>query len=370
MEGLGAAQVFHAEHGHLRVPVKYVTSEGFPLGKWIITQRTSKRKGVLAPDRVQALDELGMIWDQQQAAWEEHFDVVRAFKAVHGHLRITAGSIPDWKKYADWIRHQRYLKRRGELAPEREAALNELGIDWDPDPDWDTWLEALRAFRAEHGHLRVPFTYVTANGLRLGNKLCRLRADKDKLTPDQIARLDQLGVQWRGNTPTWEQGLAAIRAFRAKHGHLRVPKGQLVDGFDLAGWLNRLRSRRTQGKLTQGQITKLDEAGMDWNPRETEWRRHYGALVAYRAEFGHVRVPQDYVTADGIRLGEWVSRLRCRRSQGALTKDHVAALDALGFVWKPPRGAAARRPSSRTTDPIGTAPDDREEQHAVEPALV
>ncbi|GAB3435141.1 hypothetical protein GCM10027569_86910 [Flindersiella endophytica] len=140
-----------------------------------------------------------------------------------------------------------------------------------------------------------------------------------------------------------------------------------MDGFELAGWLNRLRSRRTQGKLTADQIATLDEAGMDWDPRETQWRRRYGALVAYLVEWDNVLVPQDHVTAGGIRLGEWVRRLRHLRSQGNLTKERGAALDALGFEWKPPKGGAARRPNSHTTELTSTTPDQRGElNHAVE----
>ncbi len=62
-EHLSAARQFHLREQHLRVPRKHVERVGgreLQLGAWIANQRS--RASALAPDRVAALDALGMRW--------------------------------------------------------------------------------------------------------------------------------------------------------------------------------------------------------------------------------------------------------------------------------------------------------------------
>jgi superfamily II DNA or RNA helicase len=63
------------------------------------------------------------------------------------------------------------------------------------------------------------------------------------------------------------------------------------------------------------------------------WMFWYGLLQAFVKEHGHCRVRADYVTADGYRLGGWVSDQRKRR--GTISEERKARLNALSFVWEP-----------------------------------
>ncbi|MEU5874123.1 Helicase associated domain protein [Glycomyces sp. NPDC047369] len=65
--GLAAAEAFHAEHGHLRVPDHYLDDDGFALGKWIAWNR-SRRRGTKKGQTISAehqalLDAIGMVWE-------------------------------------------------------------------------------------------------------------------------------------------------------------------------------------------------------------------------------------------------------------------------------------------------------------------
>ena len=61
-----------------------------------------------------------------------------------------------------------------------------------------------------------------------------------------------------------------------------------------------------------------------------EW---VGYFRAYVTEFGQARIPVDYVTSDGLKLGSWASDLRKDRKNGTLPKEREAVLERLGFVW-------------------------------------
>ena len=65
-DGYKHAQEFYDLNGNLLVPCSYVCPDGYKLGQWIRSQR-STRKGnsyaQITPERVELLDKIGMIWD-------------------------------------------------------------------------------------------------------------------------------------------------------------------------------------------------------------------------------------------------------------------------------------------------------------------
>ena len=63
------------------------------------------------------------------------------------------------------------------------------------------------------------------------------------------------------------------------------------------------------------------------------WNFWFGLLESFVDREGHARVPSEYKTADGIRLGAWVSNQRSLLSTGMLNKSRNARLDEIGFVW-------------------------------------
>ncbi|MDV9175202.1 helicase associated domain-containing protein [Streptomyces sp. W16] len=70
---------------------------------------------------------------------------------------------------------------------------------------WAVHLAAARQFHAREGHLRVPRKFVEelAGGdgesgmpVRLGGWLDNTRRRADRLTPERLAALDELGMRW------------------------------------------------------------------------------------------------------------------------------------------------------------------------------
>ncbi|GLW34496.1 helicase associated domain-containing protein [Actinoplanes regularis] len=72
--------------------------------------------------------------------------------------------------------------------------------------------------------------------------------------------------------------------------------------------------------------------GWVWDAKEDGFAEGLVKLRAYADEHGHARVPPSWVTADGFRLGNWVSNRRSRRGQ--LGADRAAQLEKVpGWVW-------------------------------------
>ena len=68
-QGYQEAKRYFEAHGDLKVPVNYVSPEGYALGKWVKRQRYTrlnpeKSSGALTEERMERLDAIGMIWNK------------------------------------------------------------------------------------------------------------------------------------------------------------------------------------------------------------------------------------------------------------------------------------------------------------------
>ena len=157
----------------------------------------------------------------------------------------------------------------------------------------------------------------------------RQRAEKNKLSYEQIERLNQLGFSWDPLAEAWETKFAALERFKQREGHVRPVSTHKEAGLNLAQWV--IAQRANKGKLSPERIARLDKLGFSWDPLAEDWETHYAALEKFRQREGNVRPKQGH-QEDGLNLGWWVVTQRRRKNK--LLPDRIARLDQLGFVWK------------------------------------
>jgi len=63
------------------------------------------------------------------------------------------------------------------------------------------------------------------------------------------------------------------------------------------------------------------------------WNEFLGAAAAFKAEHGHLLIPDGHLTSSGFRLGQRMRQERIRYRDGILYPDRKAALEELGVVW-------------------------------------
>ncbi|MER7166725.1 helicase associated domain-containing protein [Micromonospora sp. NPDC000207] len=127
--GYAAAAEFCRDFGHLNVPEggEYA---GVNLSWWLRNRRRDYRLGRIAPEKVTALDRLGIEWEPQDAAWRQGLAAARTYVRRHGHLRVPVAHVEDSVRLGAWLAQQRYQKRRGTLPAGRGRELDELDTDW------------------------------------------------------------------------------------------------------------------------------------------------------------------------------------------------------------------------------------------------
>ena len=206
---------------------------------------------------------------------------------------------------------------------------------------WDHYFAQASIYYAEHGNLNVPLRYKTPGGLSLGEWVQTqrsIRKGREKygaLTPQQIERLDSIGMIWETRAETaWARGVEAARRYQQQYGDLQVPSQYKDDmGFALGNWLKNTRARQRSGALTREQIEELEALGIVWNSVDARWERCYAEAAAYYEQHGDLAFPKKYVTESGVRLGPWLENQRAAYQNGTLSPDKIRRLEAIGMEW-------------------------------------
>lgn len=136
----------------------------------------------------------------------------------------------------------------------------------------------------------------------------------------------------------WNVCYQLAKEYFKEHGDLLIPGDYVRDGKRLGAWIGTQRTdykKRVNPCFTQDRIERLNAIGMVWDAKESEWQRKYKALLTYAGSYSTVRVPQSYITPDGIKLGIWVNRLRMDHKKGRLKEEKKKLLEQIGMIWEP-----------------------------------
>lgn len=291
----------------------------------------------------------GKLRREMEARWEVLCQAAADAAAKEGTLELPRSyTIHSGVPVGKWLELQRQVQagqRPGRLTAEQAAKLEKLGIRWNHrlEAAWEKGFASAQKYRTEHGDLLVPVRYRDKNDFALGEWIVynRQRYLGGNLTQNRIERLEAIGMVWSTSNDLWEQNYAAATQYYLEHGDLEVPiKYETPSGFGLGVWLGAQRAAHKAGELPQEQVERLDALGMDWtNRNDRKWMSLYDVAAAYYHEHGNLNVPSEYVTPDGVLLGEWVARQRYAylnpdRSSARVTPERKALLDKLGMVWE------------------------------------
>ena len=197
---------------------------------------------------------------------------------------------------------------------------------------WERNHERLKAYHAEHGHVRVSKREDQKLYYWLGHQ--RYAHERGKLRPERREKLESLGFDFspqRESRVPWEERFGELQAYHAEHGHVRVSK---LEDQKLAQWVLGQRKRHRLGKLRPERHEKLESLGFDCSPqRESRvpWEERFDELQAYHAEHGHTRVSE----REDQQLAKWVRDQRRKHRLGKLRPERREKLESLGFDFSP-----------------------------------
>lgn len=279
-----AAKRYYQEHGNLLVNIGENDYCGVTLGKWIAQLRSYKKShtgsAYLSPERVAAMDAIGMVWDVPDYLWEQNYRAAEQYYREHGSLSVA-------HDYVDkagvclgaWLSKMRMARgntnyRGAALTEEQIRRLDALGMNWGSrhDAAWEETYEEACRYREQHGNLDIPAAYITEGGCRLGKWLRHQRdaCREGRLSAERKEKLSAIGMVWEPESG-WESRFGLARQYYEEHGSLDMKSNYVVEGVWLAKWLKEqaakmegamtIRSGTAKG-LTPGQIGKLETIGM------------------------------------------------------------------------------------------------------------
>ena len=213
-EAVRELQKYHDKYGNLDIKARYVTEDGWALGKWVSNLRIKVKKygleQTLTEEQQSQLEALGMIWDKSKENWDRYFEVAETYYRENGNLDVpvkytTEDGIP-LGRWLSNLRHQLLVRdRQSALSDEQRQQLRSIGLQDESKPkqQWNMKYDLARAYYEEHGNLNVPAAYAV-DGVKLGRWIANIRAKRKHpessgmvLDDTRIRQMDLIGMNWK-----------------------------------------------------------------------------------------------------------------------------------------------------------------------------
>jgi len=169
----------------------------------------------------------------------ERFEVgllaLAAFRAREGHFRTPGDHIENQINLSNWASVRRKEHQEGRLSAERISALEGIGFPWDAfDHLWEQGYSALVEYKKRNGDCRVRNNF-KAGEFNLGAWVAHQRTirRRGRLAESKVARLNSLSFVWDAQSDVIERAIAALKSFKRRTGHLKIPRSHIENGFEL-----------------------------------------------------------------------------------------------------------------------------------------
>ena len=254
-ETYASAKAFYEENGSLD-GLRDIKIDGKNIYQWLGDQIKSYNKGTLSEEKTQLLEQIGVVWNKNEARWQEMYDLAKKYYEENGSLlSITDANLRNWIQ----VQRQAY-KGKGtytKLSKQQIEKLESIGMVWNvKGQGFSDMYELAKRYYEEHGDLLLPDKY-EIDGKKVSSwiKDKRKAYRKGTLSAEQIEQLEAIGMIWDVRQYQWKAMYQQAQEYFEQHGDLLVPR---TDEYSqLYTWVKAQRRKyKSEDGLSQEEIPK------------------------------------------------------------------------------------------------------------------
>lgn len=212
---------------------------------------------------------------------------------------------------------------------------------------WEDYYELAKTYYEHHGNLLIPKEFKTSDGyttdengaVNLGHWISDQRNYYDNISFDRKQKLQQIGFVISRLDDQWEKMYELAKTYYQHYGNSEIGyRFKTINGYDedingvsLGQWLG--VQRRNFDTLDDEKKQKLSNIEIRLENKKSfiSWEEMFELAKKYYFEHNDLRVPQKYVTEEGIRLGSWIANQRNLTSPNS---EKGQLLLSIGMIWK------------------------------------
>lgn len=342
-KGFQATMLYMKEHnGNPNAGRKHKTLTGFKLGNWQDYIRKRFRLGKVSKERTKRLTDIGFVWGLNDVVFEKNYNATLIYKKKNGGNpnSLRKYITPEGLKLGTWQFYMRTRYKHNKLPGFHINRLEELGFAWNKVAhNFEKGFQAtLNYMNQTGGNPNAALKYKTPEGFKLGywQSSIRCRYKNGALSAEKTEKFEKIGFIWNHLEAQFERGLKNTEMFKDQNGgEPNAPHSYITpNGFNLGAWQRDLRVRIRKGKVSADKVKKLSDIGFVCNPIVDQFEKGYKASLDHMNQNnGNPNARRDYVTQEGLALGNWQSYIRSRFKKGKLAPEKVSALEKIGFKW-------------------------------------
>lgn len=283
--------------------------------------------------------------DKINEEWLKMYDIAKQYFIKYGNLNVFINAKDDeTNRLYIWLANQRIKYKSNALNPKKVELLEMLSINWN------------------------IYDYDIISNLSWNSVLT---------VPDipEITEIVDLINNNQDISVTWLQMYECARRFYLQYGNLAVPsRGNYQyqtgkNGKKLWNWISSQRQNYKNRKLSQKQITLLEDIGMIWDVRkyqqkkfmtqepielviadtseiavidtnvnDYEWNLMYSVAREYYLHYGNLDVPGlnnglYTLGINGEKLWKWLSLQKQKYRNNTLSEEKIKLLEDIGIIW-------------------------------------
>lgn len=190
---------------------------------------------------------------------------------------------------------------------------------------WDSSFNELCKFFELNNHSVVPSDDEELSSLYKWCNKQRFLYSKDMLSQDRIDKLNSVNFPWDIKLERWMLKYNKLKDYYTEFNTTKVPASYDKEMYT---WCH--TQRLNKAKLSELQISLLNELNFKWKVLDEEFEERFNELLEYKEEHGDLLVPRRY---HNKKFANWVYRIRNPKDKALLSQDRLDRLNEIGFVW-------------------------------------